>query len=70
LSVYEAIDGPLSSETCFLGHEVCPAGECMFGGLIETINDMARNQLEATRLSDLVNGSGGKRSDGNGSARG
>jgi len=70
MSVYEAIDGPLSAETCFLGLDVCPLGGCMFGGLMETINDLARKQLEGTTLSDLVNGSGRGRRDGGGSTRG
>lgn len=58
MSVYEAVDGPLTSETCFLGRSVCPWGECMLGGLIETVNNMARRQLEETVLADVTNGTG------------
>jgi DNA-binding IscR family transcriptional regulator len=70
MEVYEAIEGPLSAETCFLGYEVCPRGECMFGGLMEAINNLARKQLEETALSDLVNGSRRRRRDGGDRARG
>jgi Rrf2 family protein len=56
MSVYEAVDGPLTTEACFLGRSVCPEGDCMFGGLIETINNMARRHLEETVLADVTNG--------------
>jgi DNA-binding IscR family transcriptional regulator len=54
MDVYEAIEGPLAPDNCFLGRSVCPAGECMFGGLIETVNALARKQLEGTVLSELA----------------
>jgi Rrf2 family protein len=58
MNVYEAVDGPLTAETCFLDRSVCPWGECMLGGLIETVNNMARRQLEETVLADVTNGTG------------
>ena len=52
IEVYEMIEGPLVPEKCFLGHDVCPRGECMFGGLIETVNMMARQHLEQMTIGD------------------
>ncbi|MBN1917840.1 MAG: Rrf2 family transcriptional regulator [Verrucomicrobia bacterium] len=54
VEVYEMIEGPLAPEKCFLGHDVCPRGECMFGGLIETVNMMARQHLERTTVGDFA----------------
>jgi Rrf2 family protein len=54
LEVYEMIEGPLEPEKCFLGHDVCPRGECMFGGLIETVNAMARRHLEQTTIGEFA----------------
>jgi len=54
IEVYEMIEGPLVPEKCFLGHDVCPKGECMFGGLIETINTLAREHLERTTLGQFA----------------
>lgn len=54
IEVYEMIEGPLDPAKCFLGHDVCPKGECMFGGLIETINILARQHLERTTVGEFA----------------
>ena len=53
LDVYEVIEGPISHNTCVFDVE-CGDVNCIFGGLIETVNHLAKKQLEETALSDLV----------------
>ncbi|MEW6360260.1 MAG: Rrf2 family transcriptional regulator [Planctomycetota bacterium] len=64
IDIYEAIDGPLRSNGCLLGHPICQGKKCVLGGLVESLNKQARDYLSATRLSDLQNVF---RRDGNGS---
>jgi len=59
LDVYEVIEGPVAADTCVLGHSVCGREKCIFGGLIETINTLARKRLAETVLSDLAATNGG-----------
>jgi Rrf2 family transcriptional regulator, nitric oxide-sensitive transcriptional repressor len=48
LDVLEAIDGPISSESCFLGQPLCRPGACLFKDLTETV----RGHLERTTIAD------------------
>jgi Rrf2 family protein len=48
LDVLEAIDGPLSANSCSLGRPLCRPGTCLFKGLTATI----RNHLERATISD------------------
>lgn len=56
LDIYEAIDGPLKTRGCLLGHPVCSsAGQgCILGDLIENVNEQVRQRLASTRLSQIV----------------
>ena len=54
MDVYEAIEGPLAADTCLLGRSMCVNGECMFRGLLETINTLARQHMKETTLAELA----------------
>lgn len=54
LEVYEAIEGPLQDSVCLLGEPVCQGEECILGGLLEMVNQQAREHLGGTFLSDLA----------------
>lgn len=52
LDVYEAIEGPLPPARCLLTTPVC-GGNCILGGLVQTLNQQVRDYLARTRLCDL-----------------
>jgi len=52
--IYEAMEGPLSAETCLLGKAVCPAGRCLFHRLVGTVHDLVQERLNKTTLADLA----------------
>jgi Rrf2 family protein len=54
LEVYEAIDGPLATGGCLLGHPIC-RGEnyCMLGGLVASLNSQVREHLSRATLASL-----------------
>ncbi len=54
LEVYEAIEGPLQDSVCLLGKPVCQGDKCILGDLLETVNQLAREYLAGTTLSDLT----------------
>ena len=54
LSVYEAIEGPLSLDDCLLGEPRCDNGRCVFGGLLASVNTEFADYLTETRVSDLA----------------
>lgn len=47
LDVLEIVDGPLSSNTCFLGQPLCRPGTCLFRRLSQTIQDHLKNKTIA-----------------------
>jgi len=51
--VYEAVEGPITSDRCLLGEPVCRGG-CMLGGLLRSVDDEIRSRLGAVRLSDVA----------------
>jgi Rrf2 family protein len=53
LEVYEAVDGPLRPGGCVFDHPVCPAGNCLFGGVLIAAATQIRERLATTHLSDL-----------------
>jgi Rrf2 family protein len=53
LEVYEAVDGPLRPGGCMFDHPACPAGQCIFGGVLVSAAREVRERLAGTRLSDL-----------------
>ncbi len=52
LSIYEAIEGPLTPAGCLLSRPVC-GGNCILGGLLDEVNRSVREHLAGTRLYDL-----------------
>jgi Rrf2 family protein len=54
LDVYEAIDGPLRPSTCLMQHRACQGRGCIFGKILETINEDVRKQLASRRVIDLA----------------
>lgn len=51
--VYEAIEGPLTSQGCLLEHPVCQGGKCLLGGLVQKIDQQVIEYLSGTRLSEF-----------------
>ena len=54
LEILEAMDGPLAAGTCLLRRESCPRHDCIFRGLLSTVNQLVYEKLSTIRLSDLV----------------
>jgi Rrf2 family nitric oxide-sensitive transcriptional repressor len=62
--VYELLEGPLDLGPCLIGRSQCAEEEqCIFGGVIEMVNDLIGRRLGDTVLSDVASGNGGSRSD-------
>jgi Rrf2 family protein len=53
LEIYEAVEGPLGPGACLLGHAVCGGAECVFGGLVQSIQKQLRDYFASTTLADL-----------------
>lgn len=53
LEILEAIDGPMTKNTCLLGEPLC-GGQCIMGDLVNDLHRMAHDYLSSTRLEDLV----------------
>lgn len=54
LEVYEAIDGPLTSNRCLFETPICSGAQCIFGDLLLTTNNRYRAYLEGMKLSELT----------------
>jgi len=54
LNIYEAIDGPLATNSCLLGTRICGGEQCILGDLLETIDSRVREYLTTTRLPELA----------------
>ena len=52
LEIYEAIEGPLEERNCLLGRPICRGGECIFGDLLNKVDQQAKDYLSRKRLSD------------------
>lgn len=50
LEVYEAMEGPISSRGCLLGHAIC-GGNCVFGSFLETVGNQFKDFLANEKLS-------------------
>ena len=53
LDVFEAIEGPLELSTCLFDSPVCDSNDCVFGGLIESVNELVREYFVVTKLPQL-----------------
>ncbi len=54
IEIYETIDGPLGNRTCLVGQSECMFSQCVFGGMLTAVNDLARSHLANTTLADLT----------------
>ena len=55
LDVYEVIEGPLKPSDCLLATRICGGGgNCIFGGLLKTLNRQVRQNLTKTRLAEAA----------------
>ncbi len=53
LDVYEAIEGPFTTDHCLFESKVCLGDRCALGGMLERVNNEVKQYLASTRLSDL-----------------
>jgi len=54
LDIYKAIEGELTTETCFLQSGTpCPFGRCIFGNLVEDLTKQFLKHLGKTTLHDI-----------------
>ena len=54
LQIYELIEGPLETGKCLFEKPVCSSIACIFGDLIKSTNEHAREYLSKTKLSDIA----------------
>lgn len=54
LEIYEAIDGPMTMDTCLLAPAGCGSTCCQLGPRLSAYNDAIRDLFATTRLSDLA----------------
>jgi Rrf2 family iron-sulfur cluster assembly transcriptional regulator len=53
LEIVETIDGPLERSTCIMPVKTCRGAGCVLGDLLADVNDMVRDYLGDTKLSEL-----------------
>jgi Rrf2 family protein len=51
LSIYEAIEGPMTSVSCLLAQPVCKNRECIFGDLVQNMNRQILERMANTTLA-------------------
>ena len=54
LTVYEALEGPLTHRTCLLSRPHCPAGGCVFGSLLADTTRAFEQHLRRTTLATVA----------------
>jgi len=52
LEIYECIEGPLEETKCLLDQPICGGGKCIFGELLNKVDQEARDYLSGRKLSD------------------
>ena len=57
LMIYEAIDGTLGEEECWLAEPICDGSNCMLGEVLSSIHGQLRGYLGKTTLAELAQGS-------------
>ena len=58
LEIYEAIEGPVSKESCLLREKVCLGPECVLGDLLKLVNEDGKRYLAQTSLKTVSETSG------------
>jgi Rrf2 family protein len=54
LQIYEAVEGPISGETCLLGEPICSGRRCLIGDLLHSVHVQIRDRLAETSLAELT----------------
>ncbi len=54
LQVYEAIDGPLTEDTCLLNKKLCTRQNCIMSDMIGSVNMKVREYFVNTNLAMLM----------------
>lgn len=54
LAIYEAVEGPRVVGQCPLGRKSCSFDGCLFGGVLESMEDRVYEYLASNRLSDVI----------------
>jgi Rrf2 family iron-sulfur cluster assembly transcriptional regulator len=58
--VYEAVEGPMQTRACLFGRPVCEENGCVLSDYIGGLNRALAGKLAGVKVSDLVEGFGGK----------
>jgi Rrf2 family transcriptional regulator, nitric oxide-sensitive transcriptional repressor len=53
LDIFEAIDGPIGTETCLFARETCLFKGCALGGLMRKLNRQVKEFFASRRLSEF-----------------
>ena len=56
LEIYECIEGPLEKTKCLLDKPICGGEECIFGELLNKVDQEASDYLSKRKLSDSPRG--------------
>jgi len=54
LEIYEAVEGPRMASACPLERKTCSFDGCLFGGVLEAMEDRVYEYLSRTSLADAI----------------
>ncbi len=54
LDIYEAAEGPFEQKDCLFTEPACDGDECIFGGLLGSVDVQMKQHLEHKNLSELT----------------
>ena len=54
LHIYEAIEGPFVPRKCLFDQPLCGRTNCIFGGLIHSVNAQIADYFKKTMLAELI----------------
>lgn len=58
IQVYEAMDGPLGTDTCLFQRSHCPPEGCLLGNMLAEVDMVVRKHLAGTTMAAFSKGSG------------
>jgi len=56
ITIFEAIEGPISEGGCLLGEPICEGSDCVLGEVIQSVHRQVRDYLAKTTLAELAQG--------------
>lgn len=62
--IYKVVEGELAQQYCLLTKDYCPFGECLLGGVVQTLTEEFSSYLRGKTLAELT----GRENDGQGQA--